>query len=112
MTFSAQLELWRQEPDLVTDMSIQRAGDNANAEWSQAAYEIVKNLCQNRSEFTADDVLEALELGEYSTKDKRALGAILRQAAKAGFCVPTGQFVKSRLPIRHRRPCCVWRSRI
>lgn len=81
---------------------------NASDSWKQKADRVVRSLCASRERFTADDVLEGLD-GE-PCHDHRALGAVMQNASKAGLCRSTGQYVKSRLPQRHKRPVCIWES--
>ena len=84
--------------------------ENADQEWMSAAMYHVRVLCGHHSEFTTDDVWARLQHVE--TKEHRAMGAVMRKAAKAGWCVPTERFVKSQRPECNRRPICVWQSRL
>lgn len=79
-------------------------------EWGEAAYARVKYLCQTRVEFTTDEIWSHLDTLDCKTGESRALGAVMRNAAKDGLCVSTGRFVKSNRPECHSRPICVWRS--
>lgn len=80
---------------------------NAHQEWKVEAEQVVRHLCSTKQFFTADDVLERITS---HTTDNRALGAVMQNAAKAGLIRSTGRYEQSRLPIRHKRPVCLWES--
>lgn len=91
---------------------ISRAGENADQDWMKSALEVVHRLCQNHEEFSTDDVHRELEGSGTSTQDGRALGAVLRQAAKKCWCRNTMRVQVSRRSECHRRPIAVWQSLI
>lgn len=83
----------------------------ANSEWKAAAFLAVQKTARLSTSFTADDVWENLPAG-YSTKDKRAMGPVMKRAQGAGLISPTSHFVKSRRVTCHQMPRRVWKSEI
>lgn len=92
------------------DDGIQRADDHAVPDWKDEAYLAVIRVAARLGEFTSDDVWAELAASEVSTHEHRAMGAVIRRAARAGWCAPTSEFSLSRRPQRHRAPLRVWRS--
>ena len=107
MSFTSEITA-RNDQQLSMDDLIALVYAHASRSWQEQAALVVVHLCQNRRTFTADDVLEKLE--GIPCHDLRALGAVMRDAAASGYCRTTGQYVKSRLPQRHKRPVAVWES--
>lgn len=109
-TFSESIQ--RQNPQDQLDLftALEKVADAADQEWMKAAEARVRYLCQTRVEWTGDDVWDGLQ--NVHTKEPRALGAVIRQAAKDGWCIPTERYQKSRRPESHRRPLQVWESRL
>ncbi|MDB5344208.1 MAG: hypothetical protein JWP89_2585 [Schlesneria sp.] len=104
----------RQNPQDQLDLfsALEKVEEAANQEWWNAATARVRYLCETRVEFTTDLVWSHLDALECSTKEPRALGAIMQNAAKAGWCVSSGVFVKSTRPECHSRPIVKWQSRL
>lgn len=88
------------------DAAIQQAEEHADGAWLVAAQAVVRHLAETRREFTTDDVWRSLA----STREPRALGAVMRWAAAAGLVENTHQTVPSTRPECHARPVAVWRS--
>jgi len=95
---------------MLTNAAIKKADDHANAEWKEAALDIVRVLSFSTERFTTDDVWEYLESAGRTTHEPRAMGAIMRKAVKEGYIRSTGEFVKSRRPECHCRPVAVWEA--
>lgn len=93
------------------EMAIERSGEHAEPSWKRKALEIVMDLCTKRREFTSDEVWAELSRHEEHTKEPRALGAIMRQAAKMGICRAIG-YAKSERRERHSGVVSVWRSNL
>ena len=108
ITFTQEITARNDQQDIFDYM--QRVEKHADEEWKTVAMGIIKDLCQNRTEWTADDVWEALSHHTAKTHEPRAVGALIVNASKMGLCKSTGRYVQSRLPIRHKRPVCVWES--
>lgn len=86
--------------------AITRSGDNADPEWFAEALRIVCQLAVVLPDFTADAVWERLG----TTREPRALGAVMRQAAASGVIVKTDRVRPSRRVECHGRPMAVWTS--
>lgn len=84
--------------------AITRAGDNADPEWFAEALRIVCQLAVVYPEFTTDSVWERLG----TTREPRALGAVMRQAAASGVIAKTDRVRPSTRVKCHGRPVAVW----
>lgn len=93
-----------------TAEAIASAGKHADDRWWHEALDGVRQVAIQRSQFTADDVCAWLERRGVSTHDLRALGAVMRGAASAGWCHTTDNFVRSKRASRHNAPIRVWQS--
>ena len=96
---------------LVTDRAIEKVAKNANQEWMEAAYKAVQSVASLLAEFSADDVAMAMPKN-VTTSDKRAMGAVLRQAAKDGLIRSTPRFTTCQRINQHRCPKRIWESRM
>lgn len=65
-------------------------------------------VAMTRSRFIADDVWYYLGYRVPTSAERRALGPVIRQLAKAGAIVWTGAFLPSQR--RHQTPQKVWRA--
>lgn len=102
-----------QQLDLLTNRAIKQGYENAEPSWRELALWAVKAVCTQGPEFTSDEVHQILkELAVAETHDTRALGGVMRQAQRFGWCEPTIYTRKSERPACHRRPLCVWRSNL
>jgi len=98
--------------DELTTEAIDRVQRNANVAWQKAAYEVVKDLSAVRRDFTTDTVWRAMELQhpELTTHEPRAMGAVMRTAARMRLIQTTGAFQKTKRPQAHGRPIAIWRT--
>lgn len=92
------------------DEAIQQVEEHADPDWKDVAYRVVATLTETMSEFTTDDVWYELQRSPNSTHEPRALGAVMRRAARDGLIVPTDRYRESTRPICHRSPKRVWRA--
>lgn len=90
------------------DEGIRRADEHAAQDWKDAAYEAVSDLALFCDYFTTDDVHE--RLGDVTTQELRAMGAIMKRAARDGLIAATDRYVASDRAVAHRNPKRVWRS--
>ena len=98
------------EPETAKE-AIARAGTNANPEWTAAATQVVRELCERRQEFTTDDVWEVLDTLDVSTKQRKSLGSVMNKAAETHWCqIKDCRPVPSRRAACHRRPIPIWES--
>ena len=97
--------------DAARDEAMGRVDANAAEEWKAVALRAVAWLAKSHDLITCEDVRDALE--EYypgvGVHDMRALGPVMRRAARAGLIHATSDFIKS--VRRHSSPIRVWRSR-
>lgn len=87
-----------------------RSWDHANTDWKAAATAIVRHLAETTAEFTADQVWAELDSLGFTTREHRAMGAVMRQAACEGWIVKTDRVVPTTRPCANRRPVAVWSS--
>lgn len=96
------------------DEGVARAEAHADAEWFELAKRVVYAMSvASTREFTADDVWEVMELRypDATTHEPRAMGAVMRHAARAGWVRSTGRYVPGRRKVGHGHPTRVWASR-
>jgi hypothetical protein len=93
------------------DEAIAQVEANADREWKTAALGAVRWLAANRVEFTSDDVWRLLpDQSAATTHEPRALGAVMRKAARDGLVRKTDRVVNSTRVECHARPVAVWQS--
>jgi len=93
------------------DLSIARAWHAADEEWKVVAFRCVHWFADRGVEFTADDIWDAMEkwYPKVSTREKRAMGFVLRQSAREGLIVKV-RIEESRRESRHKGLMSVWRG--
>jgi hypothetical protein len=97
-------ERWRaQEPNLFDRDSWQQP-QSATSEWHHAMLAIIRRTAEQRSSFTVGD------LQIPATPDKRAVGAVLLEAARRGWIDPGGWVSGGNE--RHGRPIRQWFSNL
>lgn len=92
------------------DEALEQVEENANQFWFNACLRTVRQISERHEEFTTDLVWERMEKLPFFTNENRAMGAIMRKAAKSGWIEPTGNYEQSKRPECHRRPVAIWRS--
>ena len=90
------------------DEALARVKEHADKEWKAEAMRAVVRVARERGRFTTDDVWAVL--GESGTHEPRAMGAIMRQAARNGWVRATDEYVRSSRVACHARPLRVWES--
>ena len=93
-------------PQAAKDAAMARCLGAVTMEWRADAIRAVRELCQRKPEFTADDLDEVAKM----THEKRAIGPLLMECKVMGYCVPTDRYQPSRLRSCHGRVKRVWRS--
>ena len=93
--------------EALTTASIEQVREHADADWLHEARVVLVKVCATHTTFTTDDLWAK---GLPMPREPRALGAIMREAAKAGVCVATDTYARSTRPECHTRPIRVWRS--
>lgn len=90
--------------------AIERVERNADEQWKRYTLGVIQGLAMMGGEFTTDDVWQQLEGAPVQTHEPRAMGAVIKQAAAAGFIKATDGWATSQRPECHGRPIKVWRS--
>ena len=91
-----------------------RAELHADPEWKRIMLICVLEVAKRKPFFSTDD-LERWRLvyfPNHTTHEHRAIGPIMREAAKLEYCVKTLDWVESSQKINHQRPMRVWFSRV
>lgn len=79
--------------------------------WIDVALPHVIDIAYEVDEFTTDRVeWQLARAGVPSPKEKRAMGALMRKAALAGYICKTNRTHISVMPSNHRRPKAIWKS--
>ena len=98
------------ELDAITDDAINRVERNADPDWLETAYWVLRKLAAQQLEFSSDDIWYRLGELRVSTHEPRAMGAVIRRAIREELIVPTGKYRKSFRRACHGRPIAIWRS--
>lgn len=93
-------------------LAIQQAADNADPDWMADAHTALRWCATHYYEFSANDVWNRMQAASSTTHEPRAMGAVMREAAKANVIAKTDRAVPSQIPRQHHRPVAVWRSLI
>lgn len=94
------------------DLGISRADAAAHEYWKECAFCAVMWVATEMEEYTTDHIHQKLydEYRDAETPELRALGAVMREAAKLGIHELTERRWKSERAIAHRNPKSVWHS--
>ena len=87
--------------------AIARVERNMEPDWAEIVDLAIKIVMSRQREFTTDDVWEELD-GAVEPHEKRAMGAAMVRAARAGLIRATDRTRPSARPICHRNPKRVW----
>ena len=91
------------------DLAIDRVGQAADPDWLDLAAAAIKHLAETRPAFTSDQVWQQVA-GASPPREPRALGVVMRRAAKAGLIEATGRWIASGRVAAHSNPKRIWRS--
>lgn len=97
---------------MALDDALERVEKGADEKWVKAADYAVAHLALRKPEVTADDVWDVLDGMDVDTPEHKAMGPVMRRAAKEGIIERTDRTVKTRRPSRNKGDVRVWRSRI
>jgi hypothetical protein len=90
-----------------------RVEAHANPVWSALADDVVHYLARRQKTLTTDDVWARIaQVSPVVTRDNRAMGPVMRRAARAGWVVKTDSTEKTDRPKANRRDIRIWKSRI
>jgi|GEM_PF-1681974 len=101
----------RDEITANTDAAIARVDAAANQAWKEACLEAIKEACRRYELFTTEDVADILDESDTLTHEPRAMGAMIRKAQAAGYCIPTSEFVPSHRTSSNAYTKRVWQRR-
>ena len=96
--------------DLLRDQAIEKVEGSANDEWMGIAKFAVLRFARAEKFLTTDNIWNMM--GDSTTHDNRAMGAVMRKAQAEGWIEPTDRTVKSTRAVCHSRPIRVWRSKL
>lgn len=88
--------------------SVDEAGEHADSSWMFDARRALAHIAATLPTFTTDDVWAFLDSSTATTHEPRALGAVIRNAHRAGLIHPTGGYIPSTRPECHGRPVRQW----
>lgn len=97
-----------EQGDLLAAQALDKVEANADPAWLGVAKRVVWQLVREGEPFTTDDCWVRLSALGVTTHEPRALGAVIRAAARAGFIRSTGEYRKTSRPEAHSRPIPVW----
>jgi hypothetical protein len=91
-----------------------RAEQHSDPHWWQCMLECGKEVAERKPYFITDDVVLLCRQRHpnASTHEQRALGPLMSQMCRLGYCERTQDWVESMQPQCHRRPMRVWFSLI
>jgi hypothetical protein len=89
-----------------------RAWEHANTEWKRVMLICALEVAKRKPFLNTDDLehWRSTYYPNHTTHENRAIGPIMREAAKLGYCTPTLDWVESRQKVNHSRPMRVWFS--
>jgi hypothetical protein len=99
-----------EQGDLLAQEAMQAAEDHADEGWLRAARQEIAALAASGEPWTTDHVWYRLEQLGVTTREPRALGALIRKAARDGLIRQQGYTPTTR-PEAHARPIPVWCGR-
>jgi hypothetical protein len=91
------------------DRAIERADRAADPDWKRAVMHTIESLSRLRRTITTDDVWDTVhKWTSAAPAEPRAIGAVMKDAARAGLIRATDRYVVSQRPECHGRPIRVW----
>lgn len=98
--------------ELAKKEGMERVERNANAAWASSMLEAIHRTCRTCRRFNSDYVMK-MYTGKEKTRDLRALGPLMRRAAKMGWCqLADAKPVNSTRKTLHASPRNMWDSLI
>lgn len=94
------------------DTSIQQVDEHAIIAWKVAARTCIERCARTLPEFSTDDVFRLLIEYQVITRDNRAMGPQMMQAAADGLIAKTDRRINTERVSRHNTEITVWRSLI
>ena len=93
---------------------MERARRHADPHWWQCMLECGRLVAEQKQYFITDDLvgLAGSRHPNATTHEHRAIGPLMHQMVRLGYCTPTDDWVESRQRSNHARPMRVWWSHI
>ena len=92
--------------DAARDTAIEKVWDSAGEDWKVGAMVSLHAVCLACNEFTTDELDELRK----TAREPRALGGLMKEGERRGWCIPTDRYQSSKSARNHRRAIRVWRS--
>ena len=91
-----------------------RAERSADPHWWQCMLECGKLVAAHKPVFITDDLVTICRVlhPNATTHEHRAIGPLMRELCRLGYCERSEDTVESRQKVNHARPMRVWRSLI
>jgi hypothetical protein len=86
-------------------VAIKQVGVNAGSDWMRTGIETIRRVANRQPRLTTDDVWAELTS---EPRERRAMGAAMTLAARAGIITPTSEYIPSKRVENHARPIRVW----
>lgn len=113
-----QMNLFNREASTeARDAAIEQVEEHADDDWKYSAEQAAFRTCVKYPDFVIDQVWKEFEMtnGEFAytgTHEKRAMGAVMNNAHRAGWCEPSKTYRASDIVRNHRNPRVIWKSRL
>lgn len=86
--------------------------ESKDPEWRKWALARVRIVCKRNQLFIMDDVWDDIGRQPRSRSEGSAMGSVMREAARRGWCRATKDFRRSTRPGTNQKPLPVWKSLI
>lgn len=100
------------DADEATDRAVALADLGADPDWRERALDVLEACALTMATFTTDALWARLDGDGPTTRDRRALGPVIREAVDRGWITATGSYERTERTVAHRNPKRVWRSRL
>lgn len=94
--------------EVEAEIGMATAHNAADVRWVKLARWWIEQYAAHGKPFTAEDILNSLADISVDTAERRALGSIMRGAARDGLIRPTGQWKAGTRVQSHSRPNREW----
>jgi hypothetical protein len=93
---------------------MRRAQLHADPHWWQCMLECGRMVAEGKPRFNCDDIVELCRKRHpnASTPEHRAMGPLMKELARLGYCVKTLDWFESRQKVNHARDMRTWHSLI
>ncbi len=92
------------------DLGVKKGWDAAQAEWKEAALQVLVNVAVENRIFSANLLTQKIKALPEKTKDNRAIAGVIAAGRRLGWIEPTGMTELSKAG--HFSHVQIWRSKI